>query len=120
MSSRSSSIYTVSSCVCIITDITSFAQSPDGVLAPNSRVSFNCQSIISALSWVVGGVIVTSSDEFTIVTTSNNSLTVSSLSMLAKIDLNNTEVNCVAMSRPSSSDTQSAHIIVAGRLKFLY
>ena len=89
------------------------------MLAPNAGVSFTCQSTIPALSWVVGGVgVITSSDEFTIVTTNNDDLTVSSLSMLAKIDLNNTEVSCVAMSsRPSSHDSQSTHIIVAGRAK---
>ena len=102
--------------LCINTDITAFTQNPEGVLAPNARVSFNCQSTVPALSWEVGGVRVTSSsDEFTIMTTRNNSLTFSSISTLAKIDLNNTKVNCVVSSSPSSSDNQSAHIIVAGR-----
>lgn len=111
----------MTSCM-VLSDITSFTQSPPGILAPNTHVVFNCQANGSDVTWFVNGV--RRDGTFSDYTISIEPITGFehwniTLSIVASIDKNNTEIQCYANGRISGQvDREFGTIIVAGRYIF--
>ncbi len=105
-----------------LTDILSFLQTPAGILAADTRVTFSCQAIVNNVTWIVrlSDSTSTRSPEVDITTRLNDSnTTLSTLSTLAKGNENNTQVTCIATgSNSSDNDSRTSYIVVAGRLVF--
>lgn len=97
-------------------DIVSLSQNPDGAVASDTRVTFSCLALTTNISWVVGEIRLdnsTSMSGFTVSThLINESFAISTLSMRAKSNENNTQVTCIA--EEQSSNNQTLYIVLAG------
>lgn len=107
-------------CVATFIDITAFFQNPNGVLVPDTRVSFTCQAMVLDVHWIVDRVRIdnaTANSAFQIMTShfSQNSTTISILLTQAKSDGNNTNITCVATDFESNIiDSRTMITVLAG------
>ena len=102
---------------CFVPDIINFSQDPNGTLAPDTMVTFNCQAIGSDVTWYINDNRTDKNDShYTIyhemMTPSNWNIT---LTTIASEDKNNTDIKCHSSGEIGGQfEEEALHLILAG------
>lgn len=98
-------------------DITAFTQTPSGIVAPDSVVTFNCKAIGSHVSWYINGSRTNARDTriSDVPIGGDSSYRNLTLTIVADADSNNnTHILCFATgSQSGQEDIMSLHLIIA-------
>lgn len=96
--------------ICSFLVITSFTQTPNGTVAPDTLITFTCQAVRDA-TWYAGGRrLDRSNSDYTV--DYNMPIT---LNTMATVDKNGTFVTCFVSSPGTMHVTRTSKIIIAGK-----